>query len=539
MKIKRTFAPDIRQAMRRVREEQGADAVILGNRKVDGGVEILSAIDYDEDMLYESAARQERAAVAASAGYAEPRSAPVQTYAEVAANVPRASEPGPRPSESRAPEPAMRAAPPAPRTPGPAPRENAQGVEVSHEHILVRPHGGAEARRAARSAQPAPGARNDSSVQRARARSSARAPVAQPQTVAPPIAPQPAATPDADAGPAPTAQAPEPAPVREVGREAPGPAAASNREFESLRAEIQALRGLMENQLNVLEWDRLSRRHPTRVAALSRLSEMDIGTELARTLVDAVREHDDPERTWRQVLAELARQVPIADDDFMSTGGVVALVGATGVGKTTTVAKLAARFCMQHDQRNVALVTTDTYRVGAQEQLLHFAQIIGVPLYAANDTEELGRVLARLCDKKLVLIDTAGMSQRDIRLTEQFVQLREVSPLLRSYLVMSANTQLAALDEVVRAFGAADLAGCIITKLDEATSLGPALTVSIRHRLSVAYVGTGQRVPEDISPARAHRLVGRAVPLARRYAEPEDDDALAVRFAGASAHASR
>lgn len=481
MKVKRTFAPDIRQAMRRVREEQGEDAVILGNRRVEGGVEIISAVDYDEDVFYQAIENSGE----------KPGARSTQPYAEVAANVPPPPEP-------------------------------------THEHVLMR-------------STRAPRQRVKHETPATNPKAAGKATAAQntaSRDAVKPVRPEPVTSEIQPLENLADTQVASLQGERQVST-APAAAQAPRTEIKHLRDEMRALRGLMENQLHVLEWDRLSRRHPNRVTVLSRLSEMDIGTELAQKLVAELQDDRDLERSWRHVLADLARQVPISDDDFMQRGGVVALVGATGVGKTTTVAKLAARFTMQHGKRDVALVTTDTYRIGAKEQLLHFAQIIGIPLYAANDQQELERILARLCDKKLVLIDTAGMSQRDIRLTEQFVTLREVSPLLRSYLVISANTQLAALDEVVRTFGGAELAGCIVTKLDEATSLGSAITVSIRHRLPIAYVGTGQRVPEDLSPARAHRLIGRAVPLARRYGEQEDDDTLAVKFAGMGGYADR
>jgi len=484
MKVKRTFAPDIRQAMRRVREEQGADAVILGNRRVEGGVEIISAVDYDEDVFYQAIENSSEKSSASS----------TRPYAEVAANV-------------------------------------TATAEATHEQVLMRSTRAPRKRAEHQLSQDTPARTKRTAAAKAivtektASRDAVRPVRAEPREIQP-LEHVADTQVSALQGERQVASPPAAAPVPRT-------------EINHLRAELRALRGLMENQLHVLEWDRLSRRHPNRVTVLSRLNEMDIGTELARKLVADLRDDRDLERSWRNVLADLARQVPISDDDFMQRGGVVALVGATGVGKTTTVAKLAARFTMQHGKRDVALVTTDTYRIGAKEQLLHFAQIIGIPLYAANDQQELERILAKLCDKKLVLIDTAGMSQRDIRLTEQFATLREVSPLLRSYLVISANTQLAALDEVVRTFGGAELAGCIVTKLDEATSLGSAITVSIRHSLPIAYVGTGQRVPEDLSPARAHRLIGRAVPLARRFGEQEDDDNLAVKFAGMGGYADR
>ena len=250
-----------------------------------------------------------------------------------------------------------------------------------------------------------------------------------------------------------------------------------------------------------------------------------------------IKDISDVERAWRLALGVLAKNILISDDDFMSYGGVVAVVGPTGVGKTTTIAKLAARFAIQHGHRNVALVSTDNFRIGAHEQLLSYARILDVPLHMAQDQEELKRILLSLYDKKLVLIDTAGMSQRDIRLSEQLVSLHESSPMVRSFLVLPANTQLSAMDEIVRSFKRSHLAGMVITKLDEAASLGSVLTVSIRHRLPIAYVGVGQRVPEDLQPARAHQLVSQAVSLMRKYKETSDEDVLAVKFSGVAAHA--
>ena len=484
MKIKRTFAPDIRQAIRKVRDEQGPDAVILGNRKVNGGVEIISALDYDEDVIYEAldrkaavSAQEPNHASPAQNRQTQPNSYSARTYADVAQNMNENIERQPPQDDFTR----------APRQVSQAPifdhgKDLPSSVNDSLDHGVQR--GGAAAELTSQPTQ-------------------ARAMQAQVQQQA-------------------LAKA----------RRAQQQSAASKPVMDDMRRDIKALRGLMEDQLSVLEWNRVAKRHPTRIALLNRFNEMDLGTDLAQKIVDQVKDISDLDRAWRLGLATLAKRIPIGDDDLLNFGGVVALVGATGVGKTTTVAKLAARFAMQHGQRNVALVTTDTYRIGAQEQLLNFARILGVPLHTANDHDELGRILAGLYDKKLVLIDTAGMSQRDLRLTEQFATLKESSPIIRTYLVMSANTQLAAMDEVVRTFGSADLAGAIVTKLDEAANLGGAITVAIRHQLPIVYVATGQRVPEDLQPARAHRLVSRAVPLSQRHGEVSDEDAIALKFAG-------
>lgn len=306
--------------------------------------------------------------------------------------------------------------------------------------------------------------------------------------------------------------------------------------IQGLQRELHALHGLMQNQLSVLELDAMVKRNPVQFDVLSRLSEMGLGADIARPLASSLASND-AEKAWRLALGRLANDIPIADDELLDTGGVVALVGPTGVGKTTSVAKLAARFVMHHGQRSVALISTDSYRIGAHEQLHNFARILGVPFKAANSPEELSLALSGFFDKKLVLIDTAGMSQRDMRLNEQFFTLRESFPVISSYLVIAANTQLGALDESFKGFGRVDLSRCIVTKLDETTSIGAVLTVAIRHKLPIAYVGVGQRVPEDLQPARAHRLISRAVPMAERYGEQIDQETLAIRYASGVAHA--
>ena len=195
---------------------------------------------------------------------------------------------------------------------------------------------------------------------------------------------------------------------------------------------------------------------------------------------------------WQQLLGIIAHCIPVNRHDLLGVGGRIALVGSTGVGKTTTIAKLAARFAHLHGKRSVAMISTDQFRIGAQEQLQHFARLLEVPLLMAGNSEELRDRLDMLGDKKLVLIDTAGMSQRDLRLSEQFQRLQTDSSEIKPYLVLSANTQLAALNQTILTFSKVKLAGAIVTKLDEAASLGGIITASIRHQLALAYCGTGQ-----------------------------------------------
>ena len=303
-----------------------------------------------------------------------------------------------------------------------------------------------------------------------------------------------------------------------------------NHGITEMRDELKSLRSMIENQQVLGEWSDLVNKHPLRVTLYKRLTEMGFSQEVCKYLAKGLDNMVDIEHALQAALKQLVHQLPIADDDILNRGGVYAMVGPTGVGKTTTVAKLAARFAMQHGQRHVALISTDTYRIGAHEQLMTYGRLLGVPVHAANDTQELQKLLHKLHDKKLVLIDTAGMSQRDLGLSEQFAHLSHPASLIKPYLVLSANAQLSTLDEVISAFKKANPAGCILTKLDEAASLGGVLSAVIKHHLPTAYISSGQKVPEDIQPARARDLVKQAVSHSRYHKLPVDDEFMATAF---------
>jgi len=195
-----------------------------------------------------------------------------------------------------------------------------------------------------------------------------------------------------------------------------------------------------------------------------------------------------------------------SDEDLLDRGGVYALVGPTGVGKTTTTAKLAARCVVRHGAGRLALITTDGYRIGAQEQLRIYGRILGVPVFSVRDAADLRQTLAGLRNKHMVLIDTMGMSQRDRMVAEQAAMLSGAGD-VRRLLLLNATARGDTLDDVVRAYAGDDLAGCIFTKVDEAASLAPALDVAVRHELDIRYLTNGQRVPEDLHlPNRAYLL---------------------------------
>ncbi len=423
MKIKRFFAPDMRQAIRKVREEQGADAVILSNRKIDGGVEIVSAVDYDEALIDNALERSEAASQARQAENTKPDTPP-QTQS-IAAQLTQ-PQPATAPRAQTAPQPG-------------APRPSA--VQWSQDPAIV-----------------------------------------------------------------------------------------------SMKEEIKQLRGLLEHQLAHLAWNDLKSHHPDQVALLARLNSLGMKPVVAQAIADQVSGYDDLEQAWRTVLNLFAQSIPVTNDDILDQGGVIALVGSTGVGKTTSVAKLAARFALRHGQRRVALVSTDSYRIGAHEQLMTYGKILGVPVHVAADHEELQQVLKGLMDKHLVLIDTAGMSQRDIRLSEQFATLQHPGMPIKTYLVLSATAQGPVQEETVQAFRDVDLDGCILTKIDETASLGGTLSVISEQQLPLAYIADGQRVPEDMQPARPHNLVHQAAELLKAEDWNPGDAVLAERFGGVVAN---
>ena len=288
-----------------------------------------------------------------------------------------------------------------------------------------------------------------------------------------------------------------------------------------LRSELTTLRALLETELRQ---SALARRSPLQAQLAQYLEQLGLAAPLIGSLLEQLTETQDLGAAWREVLGQhLTARIPIAADDMLTEGGVVALLGPTGVGKTTTIAKLASRFVREHGARHLGLLTTDNYRIGAHEQLQNYGRLLGVPVQMVDSAEDLTTALAALANKRLVLVDTAGMSQRDLRLGEALAGLQRSG--LRSYLTLASNAHETMLDETISAFGKLPLSGCVLTKLDECPSLGATLSAVIRHRLPVACVTDGQRVPEDLRPARARDLV--SVAAQRMHARAEQAAAVA------------
>jgi flagellar biosynthesis protein FlhF len=388
-----------------VRQDQGPDAVILSNRRVEGGIEVIAAVDYDEALMQHALG---------------PKAAPV-----------------------------------------------AEVVQVDVQESSAAP----QYRNEAMSRAPAP------------------------------------ETADADIAP----------PVK--------PPAGDGPALDGLRSELKSLRGLLETQLSGLVWKNNARRSPMRAQVLRNMAKIGIAADVANTVANRLEPIDNIKALWRQPLITLAQVIPVIRDPLLCEGGIAALIGPTGVGKTTTIAKIAARHVMRHGPDDMALVCADAYRIGAREHLEAFGNIIGVKVHSASDSSELNGILDRLQGKRLVLIDTEGLSQRDHDLARRLAEWRNHETRVRFYLTLSAASQEAGLDETVRRFANLPVAGAVVTKIDEAAQLGCIISTLIRHELGAAWLSDGQRIPDDLHPAEKKKLwlVNQAVECLERN-EPHIDE---------------
>ncbi|KJV36306.1 flagellar biosynthesis protein FlhF [Luteibacter yeojuensis] len=448
MKIKRFVAPDMRQAMRQVRDEQGPDAVILSTRRMDDGIEIIAALDYDEALVREAGFAYEPPA-------AEEKIEPIRATrgnreAERAARVDQA-----RLATAAAVERATKAAPANPNAPQ---RQSSAALAASVADVV---------RAATVNAAPA---QNDTAV-------------------------------------------------------------------NGMRAEINNLREMLEVQLSALAWNQMDREQPLRARVLREMTRLGIDGDVARALCAELPENMTAEQARYLPLGILSRNIRTSGRNFDTVGGgVTAFVGTTGVGKTTSIAKLAARAVLRHGAANVALISADQYRIGAGAQLEHYGRLLGVRVYSAHDAQTLRNALIQLRGKHTVLIDTAGLAGNDPKLQQQFETLRAMAD-VRVCLVLAANAQAQAIDNALRAYAPLKPQSAILTKLDETPLLGGALSALIRHGMPLDYTTDGQRVPEDIASADARKLVCLAAQMLKQRNDEPDDAILADRFGFASSPA--
>lgn len=318
------------------------------------------------------------------------------------------------------------------------------------------------------------------------------------------------------AQPARAAPRPEPAQTRPEAGAAAIPVPGTEPIAHAVMREIQSMRGLINEQLSGLVFGEMQRREPNKLRMMSKLLASGFSPALSRRLLE--KSPVDGElsqlRTWIKMALD-KNLVTSTADDIVIKGGVYALLGPTGVGKTTTTAKLAARCVVRHGADSLALLTTDNYRVGAHEHLRIYGRILGVAVRAVRDAADLEISLSELRNKHMVLIDTVGMSQKHQQVAEQVALFSGQGEGIKRLLLLNATCQGDTIEDVVNAYKGKGLAGCVITKTDEAVSLGAVLDAVIRHRLPVHYVANGQRVPEDLHPANRKYLLHRALSAAK------------------------
>lgn len=286
--------------------------------------------------------------------------------------------------------------------------------------------------------------------------------------------------------------------------------------LSDLRQEISDLRGLIEGELTQMAWREIGQRNPRKAALMHKLNSLGLKRELCTKLVSQNAMHEDDDAAWKQALIELASMLTESDHQLLETGGTYAIIGSTGVGKTTTVAKLAAQYALRHGTDKIGLITTDCFRIGGVDQLSTFGKLLDIPVFLATDRLELSDILDQLSDKDLILIDTAGMSQRDMELSKQLATLTGAGHNIQFYLALSATAQQAITSEIMRVFSDIKLAGTVVTKVDEAASLGGVLNALINYQLPTFFISNGQKVPEDLHLGSAIELVKIARDLLQR-----------------------
>ncbi len=543
MKIKRFVAADMRSAMNLVRKEHGPDAVILSNRRIEEGVEIVAAAHYDESAVQRAleASRREIApppppkprtaadaviAAVTRRRTATPAAEPVAATTSAVAALARAAVG----ATGRTLDSADEIVPTRGSTGFAATLARASVNESALPEAIFAPYADAIVAPPASAAVVAAAPIN-------RARFLIDPPLEEEAAALPPPLPAPVAdahpveaavAPAAVVAPieAPAAEMPAndmaplantlptPAPAPQL---APAPAltmvAADDGEIRQLRHEVAGMRQVIEREMNRFTDERL-RGSAVRATALGLMDEYGFDAGLSRDVAMQIPLETEAHRGRGLMLGLISRKLPIAPVDPLEEGGVIALVGPTGAGKTTTIAKLASRFAEKHAPRDVALVTTDTMRIGAREQLYGYGRQLGIAVHEANSGTDLDQLLERLQDYKLVLIDTAGLGPRDRALAAQLQWLRAARQ-VRTLLVLPANTSFGDMDEVVRRFGAANLQGLVLSKLDETGRFGNALSVAVDHSLPITWVTDGQDVPEDLHRASAANLVLRLEDLRR------------------------
>lgn len=452
MKIKRFVAKDIRQAMRMVKDELGADAVIMSNKSVDEGVEIVAARDFDEEAvqsklnfqnnLVDNSQKKVKKKIELSDFETEKNKFHVVSSDRKIA------------ADGSIPERTIR-------------RNTDQYVGYAEKINLAT-----EKKRTATV--------NSKSISQ---------PVLQHRTT----------------------QASGINPLK--ARENTEQENLSKQFMKEMRNEIKALKTVFNSRLSEIAWNQGQQSNPVRLEILRRLSAIGISKKLATKIANRLDSHEDSDFAFEKAKEMLTKVLPVVSDDLLENGGIVALVGSTGVGKTTTIAKIAAKFSLKHGANEVALITADNYRIGAHEQIATYGKLLGVPVRVASNAEELRHHINSFNDRRLVLIDTAGMSQHDMRLADQIQTLKQADIPIKTYLVMSAATEYKSVNEIINAYKIFEPESSILTKQDETVTQGSILSAVIEHQLPISFMTNGQQVPEDIYIPDAQSLIEQCIAL--------------------------
>ncbi|OUR75088.1 flagellar biosynthesis protein FlhF [Marinomonas sp. 42_23_T18] len=426
MQIRRFRAPDMRQAIRKVRDAVGPDAVILSNQRLASGeIEIVAALDYDGSLPsnYASQAKVEAPVT--------PKTAPQQSYQDriEQAKQPEVSSPTPADLAKMSSVPANKYVSMMDEDP------------IIEETLSIRkPEGNVQLKEDLQQKE--------------------------------------------------------------------------NIQLKEMEAELEKVKELLEQQRKLSDIKK-NDLDPAQEKVKERLTSLGLSSTIVSGILDDVELHGR-EDDWNRVLSHLAEHIPVKKQGS-EMHGCYAFMGPTGVGKTTTIGKIAAQHVLKHGSDSVVLVTTDTYRIAAHEQLRTFGRILNVPVVVVNEYSDLNEVLDKYADFSLVLVDTAGMNPRDRNLERQLLMMKRAHSSLKKLLVLPCTSQRQVLKTVVDVYAQVQLDGCVLSKLDESASLGEAVSIVIEERLPVVYIADGQRIPDDIQPARAHNIISRAVYTAEQY----------------------
>ena len=503
MKIRRFVAKDMRSALAQIKDELGADAVIMSNKKIPEGVELMAAIDYSESLPK-----------------AEPKAMPIieddnGATREVSNDVVNIGAPPQTPlhevansaSNANAPADSLSALLNRQVQQNSVIQDHQGDIDTSNQQPIVHD--------------------NDDDIEEQLRNFTQRLSHSKPDGTipAPKISTKEVKSENTSMLEEHTSSEAKhmanEISTSQVSQQQANPNAnVSQQDFDKIQQEMASIRQLLEHQVSGLMWQDMAQKDPQRAVLVTRLLALGLNEQIADQIAGYVPAQTHEAQAWEHATKLISDQINTTQNDIIYRGGVVALVGPTGVGKTTTIAKLAARFAQIHGHDQVALISTDTYRITGFEQLATYGKIIGCQVNLAKDSQALDVLLQQYAKKKLILIDTAGMGQRDIRLAENLANLVSNARFrIRNYLVLAANSQQQVMQENVDRFKKVPLSGCIYTKLDESVSIGEIITTSIQNGLPIGYLTDGQRVPEDIKVANAEKLVTLADKMAIKSAK--------------------